>query len=106
MRLGNTQSGDGARFKGRGYVQLTGRFNYTRISAQIGIDLVASPSLANDPATAGAIIAQFLKNAEGPVRTALASNDLKRARRLVNGGSHGLDRFRDAYERGLAILPV
>ena len=105
MRLGNTQPGDGARFKGRGYVQLTGRFNYTRISAQIGIDLVARPSLANDPATAGAIIAQFLKNAEGPVRAALANNDLKRARRLVNGGSHGLDRFRDAYERGLASLP-
>jgi Predicted chitinase len=106
FRLGNTQAGDGARFKGRGYVQLTGRSNYTRISKQIGVDLVANPPLANDPATAGAILAQFLKNAEGAVRSALANNDLVTARRLVNGGSHGLDRFRDAYERGQAALPA
>lgn len=106
MRLGNTQAGDGARFKGRGYVQLTGRANYTRISTQVRVDLVASPLLANDPATAGAILAQFLKNAEGDVRSALANNDLRTARRLANGGSHGFDRFRDAYERGQTILPA
>jgi hypothetical protein len=98
--LGNTVAGDGARFKGRGYVQLTGRANYTRIGRQIGHDLVAAPHLANDPTVAGLILAQFLKNAEGAIRAALSSNDMRRARRLVNGGSHGLDRFSDAFERG------
>lgn len=105
-RIGNTQPGDGPRFKGRGYVQLTGRFNYTRVSGQVGVDLVGNPEAANDPTTAGVILAQFLKNHEAAVRQALASNDLKRARKLVNGGSHGLDRFRDAFERGLTAIPA
>jgi hypothetical protein len=105
-RLGNTQPGDGARFKGRGYVQLTGRFNYGRIAKQIDIDLIADPAAANEPAIAGVILAQFLKNSESAVRDALARNDLEAARKLVNGGSHGFDRFRDAFERGAAVLPA
>lgn len=102
--LGNTQAGDGARFRGRGYIQLTGRSNYTRIGRQIGVDLVNEPALANEPRTAGLILAQFLKNGESRLRGALASSNLREARRVVNGGSHGLDRFTDAFERGRAAL--
>jgi len=105
-RVGNTQAGDGARFKGRGYVQLTGRSNYTRIGAQIGVDLTGNPDLANDGATAGIILAQFLKNSEARIRAALAANDLATARKLVNGGSHGLDDFTAAYNAGLQSLPA
>lgn len=76
-RLGNTVPGDGPRFKGRGYVQLTGRSNYTKIGAQIGQPLVTNPSLANDPAIAGLILAVFLKNEEAPIRAALRRNDLR-----------------------------
>lgn len=102
--LGNTKPGDGPRFKGRGYVQLTGRDNYTRIGGQLGIDLAADPDKANDGATAGLILAKFIKNKETQVRAALAAGDLKQARKLVNGGSHGLDRFTDAFKRGQAAL--
>lgn len=104
VRLGNTKPGDGARFKGRGYVQLTGRDNYTRIGAELRVDLVGNPALANDPALAGRILARFIKNKEAKVRAALAKGDLKEARKLVNGGSHGLDRFTDAFERGRTAL--
>lgn len=104
-RVGNTVVGDGPRFKGRGYVQLTGRFNYTNIGPQVGADLVGDPLLANDPTIAGRILAQFLKNAEKRIRAALERGDLKAARKAVNGGSHGLDRFTDAYQRGDRILP-
>ena len=104
--LGNTQSGDGPRFKGRGFVQLTGRDNYTRVGGQIDSDLVAKPDLANDPKVAGLILAQFLKNKEGAIRGALANGALGVARRLVNGGSNGLDRFVDAYQRGLRVMPA
>jgi hypothetical protein len=103
-RLGNTQAGDGPRFKGRGYVQLTGRFNYNRIGAQIGEDLVGNPDRANDPTVAGLILAQFLKNVETRVRNALGAGNLREARRAINGGTHGIDRFSDAYTRGKAIL--
>jgi hypothetical protein len=102
--LGNTQAGDGPRFKGRGYVQLTGRDNYTRIGAQIGVNLVDDPERANDPEVAGKILAQFLKNKESRIRNALANRDLHDARKAVNGGSHGFNRFKDAYDRGLIAL--
>lgn len=104
--LGNIHAGDGAAFKGRGFVQLTGRNNYSRIGAQIGKDLINHPELCNDPATAGRILAQFLKNAESSIRTALRNNDLATARKLVNGGSHGLDAFEDAYNKGMSSLPT
>jgi putative chitinase len=104
-RLGNTERGDGPRFKGRGYIQLTGRDNYRRVSGQIGVDLIQQPPLANEPATAGLILAQFLKNHETAVRKALDNGDLSRARKLVNGGSHGFDRFKDTFDKGMNILP-
>jgi putative chitinase len=104
--LGNTQAGDGARYKGRGYVQLTGRFNYARIGKQLGVDLEGNPDLGCDGATAGLILAQYLKNNESKIRAALAAGDLKTARKLVNGGSLGLDDFTDAYNTGVKTLPV
>jgi hypothetical protein len=104
VSLGNTKAGDGPHFKGRGYVQLTGRFNYKEIGKQIDVDLVGNPDLANDPGIAGLILAQFLKNRETGIRSALADDNFKEARRLVNGGSHGFDRFKDAYDRGLTAL--
>lgn len=55
-RLGNTQVGDGAKFCGRGYVQLTGRGNYVKAGNLLGIDLVGNPELAMRPNTAAAIM--------------------------------------------------
>jgi hypothetical protein len=103
--LGNTQAGDGPRFRGRGFVQLTGRDNYKRVGSQMGVALVDRPELANDSTIAGLILAQFLLNKQDAIRAALAENDLAQARRLVNGGSHGLDRFRDAYAKGDELIP-
>jgi hypothetical protein len=105
-KLGNTVAGDGALFKGRGYVQLSGRFNYNRIGAQIGADLASDPPAANKPETAGLILAQFLQNGEGAIRAALAADDLESARKCINGGTHGLVRFRDAYALSLTNLPT
>jgi len=104
-RLGNTEPGDGPRFKGRGYIQLTGRDNYRRVGLQIGVKLIDQPQSANDPATAGLILAQFLKNKESAIRTALAQDNLLKARKLVNGGSHGFQQFKDTFDRGMNILP-
>lgn len=55
-RLGNTRPGDGVRFKGRGYVQLTGRRNYEVMGARLGLGLENEPDLALDPEVAAKIL--------------------------------------------------
>jgi peptidoglycan L-alanyl-D-glutamate endopeptidase CwlK len=102
--LGNQGPPDGANFRGRGFVQLTGRANYARYAQEIGHDLVANSSLANDPAIAAQLLACFLANKEVPIRRALATHDLAAARRLVNGGTHGLDRFTSTFQIGSRLI--
>lgn len=103
--LGNTGAPDGSNYRGRGFVQLTGRANYSHYGSEIGQDLVANPELANDPQVAANLLARFLGDREDRIREALAANDLATARRLVNGGSNGLDRFSDAFNKGLQLIP-
>lgn len=104
--LGNTQPGDGARYKGRGFIQLTGRHNYRSYGEKIGRGsaLEEAPELANDPKVAAQLLAAFLKDKERRVKYAVLGRDLARARKLVNGGSHGLDHFTETFEKGEAVL--
>lgn len=102
--LGNIGMYSGMAHKGRGFVQLSGRSNYISIGKAIGVDLEQSPDLANDPVIAADILAYFLKSKETAIRNALENNNLRLARRIVNGGSHGLDRFVDCFERGRYLL--
>ena len=105
--IGNGQPGDGALYKGRGFIQLTGKANYLEHGKAIGLGdkLVKQPELANEPLTAARLLASFIKAKERPIKEALYEGDLRHARRLVNGGSHGLERFNDCYQRGLNVLP-
>lgn len=103
--LGNLLLGDGARFCGRGYVQLTGRRNYTYYGPLAGQpDLVETPDLANAPDTAASLLAAFIKAHSAAISAALQRNDMETARRQVNGGSHGLKAFTHAYQTGMALL--
>jgi len=104
--LGNLGPPDGANFKGRGYIQLTGRSNYQIHGAAIGLgnQLVDNPSLANQPNIAAKLLASFLKSKEARIRSALAQNDLATARKLVNGGSHGLPEFTQAFNIGKSVI--
>jgi len=104
--LGNQGPPDGDRFKGRGFIQLTGRSNYQRYSQIIGRgnELEGNPDLANQPDVAAQILAAFIKDKEIKIKSALHNGDLARARRLVNGGSHGLDRFSEAYRIGEKLI--
>lgn len=103
--LGNQGAPDGANFKGRGYVQLTGRTNYTKFGPIVGVaNLADQPDQANDPAIAAKILAAFIASKEAAISTALVANDLAAARKLVNGGSNGLERFTSAYRIGAGLL--
>jgi peptidoglycan L-alanyl-D-glutamate endopeptidase CwlK len=104
--LGNQGPPDGDNFKGRGYIQLTGRSNYQVHGAAIGLgnQLIDNPKLANQPDIAAKLLASFIKSKEQAIRNALKAGDLKKARKLVNGGSHGLEEFTKAYKAGEALI--
>jgi predicted chitinase len=58
--LGNTQPGDGGRYIGRGYIQLTGRANYAKYGQLIGKDLLSSPQLLNTPEVAAEVSVKYM----------------------------------------------
>lgn len=62
VRLGNNNVGDGVKYVGRGFNQLTGKGNYKLIGDKIGIDLVSNPQLMETPEIAAKAIAMFFKN--------------------------------------------
>ncbi len=58
--LGNTQPGDGGKYIGRGYIQLTGRSNYARYGNMIGKDLLGNPALLSDPTIAAEVSVKYM----------------------------------------------
>ncbi|MET0383716.1 MAG: C1 family peptidase, partial [Burkholderiaceae bacterium] len=96
--LGNKKPGDGALYKGRGFVQLTGHDNYAKYGALVGIDLVSLPQLANAPEVAAVLLASFLHSHAEAIRADVAAGDLAAARKIVNGGTHGLDQFKSVFD--------
>ncbi|MFO0002082.1 MAG: glycoside hydrolase family 19 protein, partial [bacterium] len=59
--LGNTQKGDGKRFKGRGPIQITGRANYREYGQAIGVDLIQNPEVAATPEVGFQLAAEYWK---------------------------------------------
>ena len=104
-RLGNDGAGDGARYRGRGFVQLTGRANYRTYGGKLGCDLEGNPDRANAPEVAALLLAVFLADKAEPFREAVANGRLDLARKLVNGGAHGLPLFRNAFGLAAEVWP-
>jgi predicted chitinase len=104
--LGNQGPPDGERFRGRGFIQLTGRDNYKRYGEKIGFDnqLLENPELANSPQIAGKLLATFLKDKEKKIREAIHEGRLDAARKLVNGGAHGLNVFKKTFDTGAQLI--
>ncbi|HEX9929854.1 MAG TPA: hypothetical protein VGB02_15080 [Pyrinomonadaceae bacterium] len=89
--LGNTQPGDGALFHGRGYVQVTGRRNYTKAKTLTGVDLLTDPDRAKTPELAyeiaiqGMIDGWFTGKKLGNFIKDGAPPDYENARTIING---------------------
>lgn len=90
QRLGNTEPGDGERYCGRGYVQITGRDNYRRLSAPAGVDLETFPELALGPHVAFRIMSRGMRDGlftgrglDDFINTQMC--DYLHARRIING---------------------
>ncbi|MDM0073416.1 C1 family peptidase [Variovorax sp. J2P1-59] len=101
--IGNGAAGDGAKYKGRGFVQLTGKANYIKYGKDVGLQLEAMPDMANAPEIAAVLLALFLQDKATAFRAAVAKKDYKAARKLVNGGAHGLENFTDVFQRAQPV---
>ncbi len=100
--LGNTQPGDGRRFKGRGPIQLTGRANYAAASRDLGIDLVSHPERAADPDVAFRIAGWYWSRRG--LNGLADSGNFSEITHRINGGYNGAsDRVR-YWERAKHVL--
>jgi predicted chitinase len=106
--LGNTQPGDGRRFKGRGFIQLTGRANYARAGKELALDLLQKPELAAEIDSAARIACWFWVT-RGCNKFAEDGN-FKRTQIIVNGRNRltGLpnhwEQRLDVYQKLIAQL--
>jgi len=101
--LGNTQAGDGVRYKGRGLFQITGRANYKRYGELLGLDLVEHPELLESPAAATESAAIYWNDKKlNPLADA---GNFEKITKLINGGLNGYEDRKAHYARCLAALP-
>ncbi|MDX1957511.1 MAG: glycoside hydrolase family 19 protein [Leptospiraceae bacterium] len=104
--LGNTQPGDGIKFKGRGFCQITGRVNYTDWSKRLGVDLLSNPDLAaTDVSIAARILVIGMRDGTFTKRHKLADHilgnkrDFQNARRIINAPDNPRDPKDDAEKK-------
>lgn len=100
--LGNTQPGDGSRFRGRGLIQITGRANYEKVSKAFGVDVTASPELLELPEMAARSAGWWWAN-HGCNELADAG-DFDALTRRINGGLNGIDDRRARWETAKKAL--
>jgi putative chitinase len=101
-RMGNTEEGDGAKYIGRGLIQLTGKENYKNCSDGIGVDLINNPDLLSDPKYAALSAGWFWNK-----RNLNASSDLMDIvgiTKKINGGVIGLEDRKAKINKVLDIL--
>ena len=108
-RLGNgpPESGDGFRYRGRGYIQITGKDGYKEVGARAGIDLVTKPERAFAPADSLHVACAFWRWKD--LNTLSDTGDFTKVTRRINGGTIGIpDRLAwlDKVRRTLSNPPA
>jgi len=94
--LGNKVKGDGERYKGRGYIQLTGRDNYTRAGAALGLPLAQQPDLAARPDVAAKVAVWYWQNRVAPkIKDFSNTGDVTKK---INPASNGLQSRQDQFK--------
>jgi putative chitinase len=100
--LGNVKKGDGARYKGRGLLQLTGRANYKAYSKAVGVDLESNPERAAEPRLSLRIACEYWKRRK--INPDCDRDDIVAVTKKVNGGKNGLDDRRNYLAKAKAAL--
>lgn len=102
MGNGNQKSGDGYRFRGRGFIQITGRNNYTVMSKDTRIDYLNNPDwLLREP---DAMISALWFWQKNKLNEYADWGDVEGATRVINGGTNGLTDRKKKYEQYLKVF--
>ncbi len=104
MDNGPEESGDGWKYRGRGFIQLTGKRNYTAFDAAVKADgaIVAEPSVVAEPENAALSAAWFWKS--HGLNEIADTQDVVRMTKVINGGTIGLDERKRLYLQALAVF--
>lgn len=97
--LGNTEPGDGFKYRGRGCIQITGKANFAICGLSLNLDLVAHPELLEQPSDAALSAAWFWHNN----KLSSMSGDFLAASRAVNLGNRNSKAMPNGYSERLAL---
>jgi len=101
--LGNTELGDGIRYKGRGLIQITGRANYQLISNDLGVDFISSPELLEQPQYATESAGWFWDQKK--LNRLADIGDFVLITKRINGGTNGLLNREEYWNKAKIINP-
>lgn len=101
--LGNTEPGDGKRFKGRGPIQLTGRANYRAFGREVGIDFESHPEIVSYPSVGLMAAVRYWDSRN--LNAKADADDLLGITEAINGGTNGLEdrKVQTAKAKGLVL---
>lgn len=95
--LGNTEAGDGEKFKGRGFLQITGRYNYWRAGKALGYNFVETPELLEDAHIAAKAAVWYWQHRVQP--KVADFTDVKQATKPINAGLKGLADRKEKFKQ-------
>lgn len=101
--LGNTQDGDGPRYKGRGLIQITGRYNYRKLGIYFDIDFETYPELLESRENACRSAAWFW-HVDKNLNPLADAEDFIRITKKINGGTNGLEDRQRLYTCAKSVL--
>jgi putative chitinase len=103
--LGNTETGDGPKFRGRGLIQITGRANYTEAGRELGLDLIAHPDLLEELDNAASASAWWWwKRHLSEIADKNDETAFARITRVINGGVNGWTSRLAYWQRAKRVL--
>lgn len=102
MNNGSEESGDGWKFRGRGLIQLTGKFNYTKFATGLGISIDECVQYMEKPAGAVSSAGWFWHN--NNLNSFCDSGDFVGLTKRINGGINGMEDRKHIYEQALGLL--
>lgn len=104
--LGNTEPGDGPRYKGRGLLQITGRANYAQMGRAMGLDLINHPDILSTPANAVLSACTWWGLRGAKLNPLADAGDVKGVTRIINGGYNGLAEREALYNKAIKVLTL